>query len=371
MPIETVEDLREHLELAITVELSTIPPYLYAMYSLADAGSSAALLLRSIVAEEMLHAALCANILLAVGGSPRFAEDVHLSRYPCALPHHDPPLHLSLQPCSERLLREVFARIEQPETHGAPPEADSYETLGQFYHAVERGLVALAADGDLFATPQAERQLADPSFYTAVTDDDNDSGGLLLVDDIGSACQGIEVIVHQGEGLSESRWADSSHRELTHYFKLLSILDRTNPLGEVLPVPTDPRTADYPPNLRPVSHLFNAAYRFVVLLLDELYSPRADKAPLVDELYRVMTRVMGPLARWLVAQPYGAGVAAPTFEVVDVPAPAREHLVELSSDVVQAHPDLRGVHEALMAGVAGAQRARSTLDSSHTGSGVS
>lgn len=347
MPIDTVEDLREHLELAITVELSTIPPYLYAMYSLADATGEAALLIRSIVVEEMLHAALCANILLAVGGRPRFAEDVHLSRYPCALPHHIPPLHLSLQPVSERALREVFLRIEQPEVHGAPAEPDAYETLGQFYHAVERGLGELAAGGDLFATPQRERQLADPSFYAAVEDDDDDSGGLLLVDDLGSACQAIEVIVHQGEGLSESRWADDSHRELTHYYKLLSLLDGTTPLGEVLPLPTDPRTADYPPHLQPVSHLFNASYRFVALLLDEMYSPRVDKGPLVGELYRMMSRVLAPLARWLVRQPLGDGVAAPTFEVVDVPAPAREYLSALSAEVAAAHPELHGVHQAL------------------------
>jgi hypothetical protein len=347
MPIDTVEELKEHLELAITVELSTIPPYLYAMYSLADARGEAALLIRSIVVEEMLHAALCANILLAVGGSPRFAEDVHLSRYPCALPHHEPPLHLSLQPLSETVLREVFLRIEQPEVHGAPAEPDAYETLGQFYHAVERGLGDLASRGDLFATPQRERQLADPSFYAAVEDDDDDSGGLLLVDDLGSACQAIEVIVHQGEGLSESRWADDSHRELTHYYKLLSLLDGTTALGEVLPLPTDPRTADYPAHLQPVSHLFNSAYRFVALLLDEMYSPRADKQPLVGELYRVMSRVLGPLARWLVRQPHGDGVAAPTFEVVDVPAPAREYLAALSEQVAAAHPELQSVHQAL------------------------
>jgi hypothetical protein len=351
MPIDTVDDLREHLELAITVELSTIPPYLYAMYSLADLRSEAALLIRSIVAEEMLHAALCANILLAVGGRPRFDEDVHLSRYPCALPHHEPPLHLSLAPLSAQVLREVFLRIEQPEAHGAPAEADAYETLGQFYHAVEQGLDALAARGGLFATPQRERQLSDPSFYTAVEDDDDDSGGLLLVDDLDSAYQAIEVIVHQGEGLSESRWADDTGRELTHYYKLLSILDGTSPIGEVLPVPTNPRTADYPEHVQPVSHLFNAAYRFVALLLDELYSPVPDKAALVDELYRMMTQVMGPLARWLVRQPHLHGVAAPTFEVVDVPAPAREYLVALATDVVTAHPELGPVHQALLRSV--------------------
>jgi hypothetical protein len=348
--IDTVEDLREHLELAITVELSTIPPYLYAMYSLADLASEPALLLRSIVTEEMLHAALCANILLAVGGQPRFAEDVHLSRYPCPLPHHVPPLQLSLAPCSPQVVEHVFMRIEQPEAHLAPAEADAFETLGQFYHAVEQGLESLAASPHLFSHPQRERQLSEPSFYRAVQDDDDDSGGLLLVDDLSSACAAIEVIVHQGEGLSESRWADESHHELTHYAKLLSIMDGTNPLGEVLPVPTDPRTAEYPPHLQPVSHLFNAAYRVVALLMDELYSPVPHKGALVGELYTVMTRVMGPLARWLVQQPLGDGVAAPTFEIVEVPAPAREHLRGLAAEVAGTHPELAGVHDALLPG---------------------
>ena len=49
-----VTELREHLQMAIGVELSTVPPYLYAMYSIVDQTSDAALLIRSVVAEEML-----------------------------------------------------------------------------------------------------------------------------------------------------------------------------------------------------------------------------------------------------------------------------------------------------------------------------
>ena len=36
MPITNVAELREHLLLAIEVEVSLIPPYLYAMYSIED-----------------------------------------------------------------------------------------------------------------------------------------------------------------------------------------------------------------------------------------------------------------------------------------------------------------------------------------------
>jgi len=33
MPITTVQELRDHLALAAKIELSLVPPYLYAMYS--------------------------------------------------------------------------------------------------------------------------------------------------------------------------------------------------------------------------------------------------------------------------------------------------------------------------------------------------
>ena len=65
MPITTPEELRQHLALAIQVELTTVPPYLYALYSIEDQTSEAARLIKSVVAEEMLHAALVANLLVA------------------------------------------------------------------------------------------------------------------------------------------------------------------------------------------------------------------------------------------------------------------------------------------------------------------
>ena len=108
MPINTPDDLREHIELAIRVELSTIPPYLYAMYSIEDQTSESALLIRSIVVEEMLHAVLATNLLLAVGGVPDYAGSAYMPRYPMALPHHRPPLTLNLAPCSLDVVRDLL-----------------------------------------------------------------------------------------------------------------------------------------------------------------------------------------------------------------------------------------------------------------------
>lgn len=243
MPIRTPGELQRHLELAIQIELSTIPPYLYAMYSIEDQTSESALLIRSIVAEEMLHAVLASNLLVAIGGTPQFASPSWLPSYPLDLPNHRPPLRLDLAPCSMQTIREVFMRIEQPELHEAPPQADQYETLGQFYHAIEISLSELSHQYDLFNSDTPRVQMSDPSFYAPVTFDKEDSGGLLAVHDLDTAIEAIEIIIHQGEGLSDEKWADESHKELTHYHKLLQISQGSSPLGAVKPVPTNPRRA--------------------------------------------------------------------------------------------------------------------------------
>ncbi len=349
MPIETPQDLRDHVSLAIQVELSTIPPYLYAMYSLVDQASEAALLIRSIAAEEMLHAALATNLLLGLGGTPSLVD--LMPRYPELLPHHTPDLMLKLAPCSYELVRETFMTIERPEARGALPEADEYETLGQFYQAIEEAIDRLSDSYDLFADPQPSCQLADPSFYTPVQFDAQDSGGLGLIDDIASADVAIAIIIHQGEGLSDERWADPSHQELTHYYKLKQISDEVSPIGDVRPALTNPRTADLPPGVQPVSDLFNALYRYLFMTLDELFEVNEDKGALIGRLYGLMSVALRPVALYLMTLPVGDGyVAGPTFEIYDLdtddPLAA---LAKLATTVGAAHPRLRGLAAVLRA----------------------
>lgn len=348
MPIDAVAGLRDHIELAIQVELSTIPPYLFAMYSIEDQGSEAALLIKSIVAEEMLHAALAANLLLAVGGRPDFSSTAYIPRYPSDLPHHEPPLLLELAPCSRQLIQEVFMRIEQPEVHGAPDQPDRFETLGQFYHALEVGLRTLSGSESIFANPQIEAQMSDPSFYSPVQFDADDSGGLMMIDDLESAIVAIEIIIHQGEGLSDERWADPSHQELTHFYKLKRIMDVPGELGSIRPVRRNPVSSDYPEDIRPLSDLFNAAYRHVYLVMAELFSPGSDRSAGVGRLYGLMSGVLSPLARHLVSLELEDGeFAGPTFEIFrfednDV----RSETLALVSDVRQSNPELAAVVDA-------------------------
>ncbi len=345
MPITTSQQLRDHLELAIAVELSTVPPYLYAMYSIADQSSEAALLIRSVVAEEMLHAALATNLLLAIGGDPDFSSTRLMPRYPSELPHHRPPLQLNLKPCSPQQVEELFLVIEQPETHTELPDDDTYESLGQFYHAIEKGLATVATAEDIFANPQAERQMADHSFYAPVKFDAEDSGGLGLIDDIASADEAIHIIIHQGEGVSDHKWADPLHQELTHYYKFLRIARGEAPLGEVAPLPTNPRRDDFPPEVQPVADLFNAAYRYLYLVFHSIFEPDTDRQTAIGRLYTLMTAVLSPVAHHLVTLPLGNDmVAAPTFEIYEFDtADPHTELYGLSATVAQLHPALEPV----------------------------
>lgn len=343
MPIENPQDLQEHLALAIQVELTTVPAYLYAMYSIEDQSSEAARLIKSVVAEEMLHAALMANLLVAVGGQPDFLKPDLVPVYPGLLPHHVPPLMVNLAPASPQVIRDVFLVIERPEAPGAPPEDDQFETLGQFYRALEIALEDLSDRFDLFADSGGVRQFADPRYYQPVEFDAEDSGGLMMVHDLASACEAIEVVVHQGEGVNDERYADPSHQELTHFYKFEQIADGVSPLGEVHPAMVNPKTADLPVALQPVSNLANALYRYLYLTMDELYQPVADKGPLVDRLYTLMSALMGPVARYLMTQPVGNGlVAGPTFEVYgfDPALPAVDQVKGLAEQVLTTHPDL-------------------------------
>lgn len=347
MPINTIQQLREHLLLAIKVELSTVPPYLYAMYSIEDQTSDAPKLIRSVVAEEMLHAALATNLLLAVGGRPDFTAAEMIPTYPGVLPHHQPPLQLRLEPCSTELINELFLAIEQPELHEAIPEEDEYETLGQFYHALELGLTHIAKSHDVFANPQASRQMSDASFYVPVAFDADDSGGLLLIDDLDSAREAIHIIIHQGEGLSDEKWADPEHKELTHYHKFLEIAEGRVPMGNVLPALSSPTAKNFPESVRPVAELFNAAYRYVYLTMDEIFQPAHDKKRLVGRLYDLMSDVLSPTAHYLLTQSVGDRVAGPTFEIYEFAGPPHAQLLALAMEAAETHPSLNAVVGAI------------------------
>src|SRR5690242_9120195 len=77
------QGLLDALQAALQLEQATLPPYLYAFYSLdPEKNTTIAELLQSVFMEEMLHIALVANLLNAAGGQPVLASFDTAPKYP-------------------------------------------------------------------------------------------------------------------------------------------------------------------------------------------------------------------------------------------------------------------------------------------------
>lgn len=75
------------LQDALRLEFSTIPLYLYALYSLDRAKNRDIVgIIKTTVIEEMLHMTLVCNIINALGGSPIIDDPAFVPQYPGPLP---------------------------------------------------------------------------------------------------------------------------------------------------------------------------------------------------------------------------------------------------------------------------------------------
>lgn len=276
--IETPAELRTHLQWALELEHSTIPPYLCALYSLAPGSNTeAASAIRAVVMEEMLHMVLVANLLNAVDGAPDLDHAAVVPAYPSFLPHSDDSVRVGLRRFSPEQLG-TFMRIERPEPSDAPPQADGYHTIGQFYDAIADGFRRLSARPEPLFTGNAVRQIDPTQWYYG------GGGKPIVVTDLSSALAAIEEIKSQGEGSHHGIWDDDEprgeHRELAHYYRFEEIrrgrqftpLDtpRSGPTGalipvqweRVLPMRDNPRMADYAdqPDVLALLRAFNRSY---------------------------------------------------------------------------------------------------------------
>jgi hypothetical protein len=242
-PINTLPALRKHLQTAIELEHSTIPPYLCALYSLQDGDNvPSAQIIRSVVVEEMLHMILAANVLNAIDGKPSINHPRFIPEYPTYLPHSDKSFLVGLDKFSKSTI-ETFLKIEMPAEPDAPPEPNHYHTIGQFYAAIEDGLKRLSKDKNIFTGDRA-KQITQEYYYGG-------GGGVYAVHDLDSALKALHEIVGQGEGVDQSIF-DGDHRifgegiEYAHYFRYNEIHEeryytkkdtpKSGPTGKRLPV---------------------------------------------------------------------------------------------------------------------------------------
>jgi CDGSH-type Zn-finger protein len=335
MPVTSLESLREHLQWAIELEHSTLPPYLCALYSIRPGTNPAATeLLTSVFVEEMLHMTLAANVLNAVGGTPVLDRPDFIPRYPAYLPHSANAFEVSLEPFSPAAV-DTFMKIEKPEAPDAPAEDDGYETIGQFYQAIEEGLKALCETlgPEQVFTGDPSRQITPDTF------DYRGNGRLVAVHDLASALAAIDEIEEQGEGLKHAEvWdgdRDMFHPErdqVAHYFRFIELArgrafqrgdtPSSGPSGEpfavdwtaVYPMRRNPRTQDFHGGSAVVAKMgeFNLLYSDLLRELQRAFNGERER------LFRTVPAMLQlkSIAQELMAMPSGDGTttAGPSFE---------------------------------------------------------
>jgi hypothetical protein len=233
-PITTIQELKEHLHVAMQLEHATIPPYLLALYTICpDTNPEATRILRTVVVEEMLHLSLAANLLNAVGGHVDLTIPGFVPCYPAPLPAGVGDFKVSLRPFSKQAL-ETFLQIERPAKAPSHNDAlvplngrklafrmhhpghpnDAYYSIGEFYKAIAEGLetlnrASLNGGPKLFCSIP-ENQVGPEYYY---------SGGakLLKVYDLETALTAVNTIIEQGEGFDKGVFSDLG--ELAHDYR--------------------------------------------------------------------------------------------------------------------------------------------------------
>ena len=326
---KTPEGLHRALQLAIELEHSTIPPYLYALYSLDPAANKSIYhLIFTIVTEEMLHMSLACNVLNAIGGKPVIDRAKFIPRYPGPLPgsvEHD--LIVGLSGFTRQLVKNTFMVIEEPEdplnfpVREAMLAAVPRTTIGEFYDRIKREIIDISKHRNIFKGDPRKQLTA------GFTD-------LIAVTDVDSAVQAINLIVEQGEGTTTS---PLDPQDLpAHYYRFAEIyygkmlIRNLNPRpgepafiygGEpipfhpqgVTPVVTNPTASQYPAGSQAyeTNNNFNFTYTSMLKSLHQVFNGQPDRiAPAVQ-----LMESMRLQARYLMTIEVSDGLyAGPSFE---------------------------------------------------------
>lgn len=336
--------LQDLAQLAIMVEMTTIPPYLTALYSISDPNTEAYQLLRSVVVEEMFHVNQAANLLVSIGGKPHMTGQ-SVPAYPCYLPHANPSTtpFIGLCRASIDVFNDTFSAIENPAPPHALPRHDNYSYIAQVYEALEAGLEGFPDKKALFQpNPQARQRI---DIYLGKF-----GGKPVLVTDMKSAKLGVRQIVQQGEGsVPESQslipieqWAtynsygkrtDGTYGpiigtpyEMSHFTKFRTVsLDKAG-FPPTYPIISNPTRKDFTnPVAIELVQLFDIAYSLMLDALERSFSAPAGDAndpndPFFTLALPLMHQAMPNLARKLMTTPLHANVdssvgpnGAPTY----------------------------------------------------------
>jgi Ferritin-like len=291
--LNSIDGLRTAIQSAIELEHATIPPYLYALYSLGADNTEIAELIHSVVVEEMAHFTLAANVLNAIGGAPCIDKPGFIPAYPGPLPGTvQGGLVVTLERFSIPQTENVFMMIEEPEDpvpiKAGRTAAGQPVTIGVFYGRIRRSIEELE-------TRQLRRGrtifTGDPAYQVT---QDFPSWEIFPVLKLDDAKKAIDFIVVQGEGTRYSPSDPLAWGELAHYYRFSEIVhgralvsdgkvppswtytgDRIpfDP-SKVAPVPANPKTANYHAGsaARYGCETFNYTYTSLLKVLHEAFN---------------------------------------------------------------------------------------------------
>lgn len=295
-----------------------------------------------VAAQEMLHLALCNNLLTAVGGAPHFRRP----NFPQRASYFPAGVQFDLLPFGETALRH-FIYLERPEgiqeedapdfaVTGAPvplstghevvPFLQDFATVGHLYRGIEQGLRHLVEkhgeEGLFIGPPEAQ---ATGEYFRWPE--------LVAVIDLRSAHAAIETIVEQGEG-ARGHWEDAHYGMFLRLYAEYRAFKEDDPSFEpARPIraawcrmPGTPGVADpcliADPVTRNVADLFNAGYEVLVQMLARFFAHteenRKELETLTDTAVSAMFMVIRPLGHMLTRLPIGPAypgeTAGPSFE---------------------------------------------------------
>ncbi|WP_052708942.1 ferritin-like protein [Streptomyces sp. NRRL S-495] len=308
----TEQELKDALQRAIMLELSTIPPYATALWSITDPDNNKPVrhTIREIVFDEMSHFGLVCNMLTSIGGTVVLTDPATVPKYPGELPGGVNP---GLEVYLSGLTREsaaLFADIEKPE-HPLAFATDG-NTIGAFYQRIANVFPKFA---DLLTGRQ---QVTFPlgSGHGA----GNNIVAMNTIDDVLGA---IHIIQSQGEGTDASpeNPFPGAPGELAHYYAFKEIAvgkklvrdEQTGKydfIGPDVPLPGTSPVARVPrggwansPGNEPdattadLLHTFNQQYSEMLHALEDAWGPTgADIFPaigLMGDLRRTAQKING------------------------------------------------------------------------------
>jgi hypothetical protein len=196
-----------HAQVAVAVELYTIPFYLSALASIippnapnaTDKSKAAYAAVLSVCTEEMLHLQLAANMCIALGTTPNFTAPIYgvVPAFPDGTPILDPDDPATgdsgiLNARIGNLLQALptMLDIEVPSEFEAGRLVPPYHSIGQMYAAL-RTLARLASPGIPWTTTHQQVVFAPQAFTQTIAS----------FNDLSTA---IDVICEQGEGQAQS-----------------------------------------------------------------------------------------------------------------------------------------------------------------------